>query len=113
MMTLVGSKKMVVYDDVSLDEKIRIHDKGIVEIDELLDSTESFAHFKFQTRTGDIVTPRVQFAEPLREEVRHFIDCAQSGKQPITNGANGLRVVKILEAAQNSLEADGRLIKIS
>lgn len=113
LMTLVGSKKMLVYDDVSLDAKIQIYDKGIAGLHTLIESPETFAEFQFQLRVGDLVIPTLQFGEPLQSECQHFIDCIKTGSQPTTDGMNGLRVVSVLEAAERSLKQDGAPIDIS
>jgi len=113
LMTIVGSKKMLVYDDVSLDEKIQLYDKGIAELHEFLESPESFAEFQFQIRRGSKVVPTVKFGEPLQAECRHFVDCIRDNRQPLTDGPNGLRVVKALEAAEKSLRQDGTPVDIS
>ncbi|HET8580202.1 MAG TPA: Gfo/Idh/MocA family oxidoreductase, partial [Nitrospiraceae bacterium] len=108
LMTLVGSKKMLVYDDVSLDAKIQIYDKGIVQLHDHLGTPESFAEFQLQLRVGDLVIPpTLQFSEPLQNECQHFIDCIRNGQRPLTDGLNGLRVVKVLEAAEQSLKQGG------
>lgn len=113
LMTLVGSKKMLVYDDVSLDAKIHIYDKGIADLHDFLKAPESFAEFQFRLRVGDLVVPTIQFAEPLHGECQHFIDCIQNGLLPLTDGRSGLRVVKVLEAAEQSLRRNGEYIEIS
>lgn len=113
LMTLVGSKKMLVYDDVSLDAKIQIYDKGIADLHTLMESPETFAEFQFQLRVGDLVIPSLQFGEPLQTECQHFIDCVRNGRRPATDGENGLRVVSVLEAAELSLRQDGAPIEIS
>jgi predicted dehydrogenase len=112
LMTLVGSKKMLVYDDVSLDAKIQIYDKGIDQLDDFLDSPESFAQFQFQIKAGDLVVPTIQFGEPLQAECRHFVECIEHGRRPLTDGFDGLKVVKVLEAAERSLKQDGRPVEI-
>lgn len=112
LMTLVGSKKMLVYDDVSLDAKIRIYDKGIADLDNFLEAPDSFAQFQFQLRVGDLVVPTIQFGEPLQSECRHFINCITTGAPPNTDGQNGLRVVKALEAAERSLREGGTSIDL-
>lgn len=112
LMTLVGSKKMLVYDDVSLDAKIQIYDKGISELHGFIEGTESFAEFQFQLRVGDLVIPALQFGEPLNAECQHFIDCVQNGKRPMTDGLSGLKVVKVLEAAERSLKRDGAFVDL-
>lgn len=113
LMTLVGSKKMLVYDDVSLDAKIQLFDKGIVHLDHFLDAPETFAEFQFQLRVGDLVIPTLQFSEPLQIECRHFLDCIQEGRRPLTDGWNGLKVVKVLEAAERSLKQGGQPIELA
>lgn len=99
-MTIVGSKKMMVYDDVQPTEKIRIYDKGV----ELPQHYDTFAEFHYSYKYGDIIIPKIEGGEPIRTELKHFIDCINNDKAPISDGASGLRVIKILEAAQNSIE---------
>jgi predicted dehydrogenase len=111
-MTLVGSKKMLVYDDVSLDAKIQVYDKGVVRPEPTLEAPESFAEFQLQLRVGDITIPTLQFNEPLYTECRHFIDCIKTGATPLTDGWNGLRVVRVLEAAEQSIKQGGRAVEI-
>lgn len=101
--TVVGRKKMLVYDDIKTNEKIKIYDKGV----EVPPYYDSYAEFHFSYRYGDIYTPRIQEYEPLRKECEHFLECIREGKTPHTDGYNGLRVVSILEAASCSLKARG------
>jgi len=112
LMTLVGSRKMLVYDDVSQDAKIKVFDNGIAQLDEFVRSPETFAEFQFQVRLGDIVIPRLQFDEPLHRECCHFIDCIQNDRQPLSDGSSGLAVVKVLEGAEQSLKQDGRPVDL-
>jgi predicted dehydrogenase len=114
-MTVVGSKKMVVYDDVSRDAKIVVYDKGIdkVNIGESLGEFESFGEFQLRLRAGDMYVPEIDFVEPLKVECAHFVDCIVSGKKPLTDGEEGLRGVKVLEAAQQSLKQDGAAVKLA
>lgn len=112
LMTLVGSKKMLVYDDVSLDAKVQIYDKGIVQLHDYLESPDSFAKFQLQIRTGDLVVPALKFNEPLQAECRHFIDCVRTGRRPNTDGTNGLKVVRVLEAAEQSLRRGGEPVRL-
>ena len=103
--TIVGSKKMLVYDDIENMEKIKIYDKGV----EKPPYTDTFADFQCSYHYGDIVIPNVQFSEPLRIESQHFIDCIRDESlQPISSGEQGLLVVKTLEAAQRSLQNNGQ-----
>jgi predicted dehydrogenase len=113
-MTVVGSRKMVVYDDVSTDAKIMLFDKGITKkptaslgdgaaSDRSLGGFDSFGEFQLLHRAGDVLIPKLGFTEPLKEECQHFVDCIRLGRQPLTDGYEGLRVVEALEAAQRSL----------
>lgn len=102
--TVVGDRKMAVYDDVSLDERIRIYDKGVDR-----PYTDSLGEFHFQYHHGDVVIPAVKFREPLREECEHFLQCVKTGDSPRTDGCNGLAVVRILEAAEASMRDGGGL----
>ena len=98
-MTVVGSKKMMVYDDVQPSEKIRLYDKGV----ELPQHYDTFAEFHYSYKYGDIIIPKIKGGEPIRTELKHFMDCINNDKTPKSDGVSGLRVVKILEAAQNSI----------
>jgi predicted dehydrogenase len=95
---VVGDRKMLVYDDTEPVEKVKVFDHG-AEFKE----PESFAEFQMVYRTGDIVSPKIDNAEPLRLEAEHFLYSIDNGHDPITNGAMGLRVVAALEAADASL----------
>lgn len=98
--TVVGSKKMVVFDDQEATEKIKIYDKG-VKGGEVLP-------YGLQLRFGDIHVPWMDMTEPLAIECRHFVECiAEGGKTPRTDGEDGLRVVRVLDAAQRSLRSGG------
>ncbi len=98
-LTVVGSKKMIVYDDVEPTEKIKIYDKG-VDVPPYSDTLEEF-HLSY--RYGDITTPHISLAEPLKLECEHFIHCIATGETPRSDGRSGVEVVRILEVAQRSL----------
>ena len=100
--TVVGSKKMAVYNDMEAEGKIKIYDKGI----DAPDYTNGFGEFEYNYRSGDITMPNVRFVEPLLQECKHFVDCVINHTQPQSSGRSGLRVVKILEAAQRSIAKD-------
>ncbi|MFW6116197.1 MAG: Gfo/Idh/MocA family protein [bacterium] len=109
-MTVVGSEKMVVYDDVSSDSKITVYDKGVTRAfgeAPSLGDYQSFGEFQLLIRAGDVVIPRLDFPEPLSVECAHFLECVRTGQSPLTDGAHALKVVRVLEAAQRSLEQDG------
>jgi predicted dehydrogenase len=107
--TVVGSRKMLVYDDTAAQEKIRIYDKGVT----MHRYYDTFDEFKFSYRYGDIRIPRIDESEPLRSECSHFVDCIRTGATPNTDGLNGLRVVTVLEAANISLRQGGRMVSVS
>ncbi|MBL7075311.1 Gfo/Idh/MocA family oxidoreductase [candidate division KSB1 bacterium] len=113
-MTVVGSKKMVVYDDVSPDAKITVYDKGIdkINISNSLGDFETFGEFQLRLRAGDMHVPRIEFVEPLKMECAHFIDCIKNNKRPLTDGEEGYWVVRILEAGQRSMDKGGVPIEI-
>ena len=118
-MTIVGSEKMLVYDDVNADARIMLYDKGVTKKPDLSDSAspdpislgkyETFGEFQLLMRAGDILIPKLDFAEPLKQECQHFIDCIRTGQQPLTDGYEGLRVVEVLEAAQRSMSQGTRV----
>lgn len=97
--TVVGSKKMTVYNDIETEQKIKIYDKGV----EAPEYTNGFGEFHCNYRSGDIVIPNIRFVEPLKQECQHFLDCIANHKKPCSCGEDGLRVIKILEAAQRSM----------
>ncbi len=101
--TVVGSRRMVVYDDVEGLEKVKIYDKGV----ECPPYADTYGDFQFSYRYGDITIPYIRFTEPLRLECEHFLECILTNKRPQTDGYDGLRVVKIIEAAQKSLKNGG------
>ena len=113
-MTVVGSRKMAVYDDVSADARIVLFDRGVDRVP-TADSPrdfKSFAEFQLRLRSGDVTIPALKFPEPLQLECQHFIDCILQKQLPLTDGRHGLEVVKILEAAQQSMANGGRAVRI-
>ena len=106
--TIVGSRRMLVYDDIEPQEKIKIYDKGV----EVPPYYDTFAEFQFSYRYGDIHSPRIEDYEPLKKECEHFLACIQKGACPLSDGYSGLRVVSILEAASRSLKLGGKSVAI-
>jgi predicted dehydrogenase len=98
--TVVGETRMATFDDMAVEGKVTVYDKGFDE------PTNSYG--EYITRSGDIWCPRVPSVEPLRVEVQHFVDCIRMGRTPISDGIAGLRVVRVLEALQQSLDATRR-----
>lgn len=105
--TVVGSKKMLVYDDIK-NEKVWIFDKGV----EIPPYSVTPEEFKASYRQGEGVPYPIAWEEPLKRECSHFIDCILHEHEPRTNGEDGLKIVKILETAQRSLENDGAVLKV-
>jgi predicted dehydrogenase len=101
-MTVVGSRKMIIYDDVSAEGKVRIYDKGVYRKGDPI-----YGEFQYKLHSGDILIPRIDMQEPLALECAHFVDCIRTGQRPQTDGENGLRVVAVLAAGQESLAAGG------
>jgi predicted dehydrogenase len=111
--TIIGSKKMLVYDDISPSEKIKIFDKGVdLESKGALAQKyyESFGEINFLYRSGDIHIPKIDEKEPLKEMCDHFIDCVKNRKKPLSDGQSGYNVVRTIEAAQESLKKNGEEI---
>jgi predicted dehydrogenase len=105
---VAGSKKSLVYNDLNAWEPIKVYDRGI-QVDE---SPEARRGALISYRTGDIWSPHIEQSEPLQNAVRHFVECMFSGQSPLTDGQAGLRVVRILEAAQRSIKAQGGRITL-
>jgi predicted dehydrogenase len=101
-LTIVGSKRMLIYDDMQVLEKVKLFDHGVNYRD-----PETFGQYHLSYRTGDIVSPKLDTAEPLLTELCHFLECVEKGVTPRSDGASGLRVVKALELAEKSLRAGG------
>ena len=107
-MTIVGSKRMIVYDDVATLEKIKVFDARV----ERPPHYDTFAEFHYSYHYGDMYAPYVKQEEPLRVQCQHFVDCIKDGKTPITSGLKGMQVVKILEAASESLKQSGAEVRL-
>ena len=107
-MTIVGSKRMIVYDDIAAQEKIKIYDVRV----ERPPHYDTFAEFQYAYHYGDTYSPHMKQDEPLRTECRHFLDCIVHGTQPLTSGAAGMEIVRILEASTLSLRADGAPVSL-
>lgn len=103
-----GSRKMIVYDDVEPTEKIKIYDKGIT----VNGAPEDTHQLRIGYRAGDMWAPHLPTKEALDTEVEHFLECVRSGRQPISDGVSGLRVVEILEAASRSIAERGRPVRL-
>ena len=103
-----GSKKMITYDDLEPSEKIKVYDKGVT----FTDDAEQIYQMRVGYRAGDMWAPALDTTEALRVEGEHFIDCIEHGKEPLTNGHLGLRVVELIEAATSSMRGRGETLHI-
>ncbi|MEJ2100879.1 MAG: Gfo/Idh/MocA family oxidoreductase [Desulfobacterales bacterium] len=108
-MTFVGSRRMLVYNDVEPNEKIKIYDKRV----ETPPYYDTFAEFQYSYHYGDMYSPYLKQYEPLKMECQHFLDCIESGERPASCGYEGLKVVEILEAASESLKRTGARVDIA
>jgi predicted dehydrogenase len=102
--TVVGSRRMATFDDMELERKLTVYDKGF---------DENFSSYgEYIARSGDTHSYRLSNEEPLRIECRHFLDCVRNGTEPRSGGRSGLAVVRVLEALQQSLEASSRVTAV-
>jgi predicted dehydrogenase len=102
--SIVGSGKMLVYDDTASFEQVKIFDKGVHYKD-----PDTFGEYQLSYRTGDIVSPKLENYEPLQAEVGDFLTAIRDGRRPRANGSDGLLVVRVLEAAERSLSNSGHV----
>jgi predicted dehydrogenase len=107
-MTIVGDKKMALYNDIEPLEKIKIYEKGV----DKPAYTDTFGEFQISYRYGDTFSPRIVEVESLRAECQHFLECVEQGLEPRTGGMNGLKVVKVLTAAVHSLHNGGGRVSL-
>jgi len=106
--TLIGGeKRMLVWNDLEADEKLKVYDKGVK-----ITSRKGVYDLLVSYRSGDMWAPQLEQVEALREELAYFVECVSSGKNPHNDGCAGLRVVKILEAASESLKNKGALVNL-
>jgi predicted dehydrogenase len=107
--TMVGSEKMVLYDDLEPHEKVKVYDKRV----DAIRRTDTYGDFQFAYHYGSVVSPYIEFAEPLRLECLHFLECVRLRVPPLTDGRNGIEVVQVIEAAHRSLRAGGVAVPIT
>lgn len=106
---VVAEKKMLLFDDVSIKDKLKIIETG----KSYQDYSGNFASFQHKIKDGDISIPHIDYSEPLAEEIHHFLSCILEHKPPLTDLANALRVTKVLEAAEQSLQVGGKQIYLT
>ncbi len=108
--TVVGSEKMLVWNDMDLNEPVRIYDKGVEQGTDLY--ADTFGAFRLTLREGAVTIPPVRGAEPLASECDHFLDCIVNQRTPLTDGEDGLAVVRALEAADRSIADQGQMVTL-
>jgi predicted dehydrogenase len=113
-MTVVGSQKMLVYDDTDIDAPIKIFNKGVVLPERWTKTKDwnNFGEFKMKLKFGDTVIPYIEPQEPLRLEFQDFLTSIEEGRQPLSSGEEALKVIKVLRAAQKSLRKGGKPVEI-
>lgn len=137
--TVIGEKKMIVFDDAETLEKVKVYNKGVNQRRDLIkgfrkgtspgaagdpsgdngvdttngiDTMNGFAHFQYGFTYGDVYIPKLKMCEPLRNECLHFLECIRDGKRPLTDGVNGSKVVQVLERAEESLRQTGEYVPV-
>jgi predicted dehydrogenase len=108
-LVVVGSDRRVVFNDLNGIEQVRVFEKGVKA-----DPAEplTYGEHRLQIRDGDIVSPKLEVSEPLKNQCRHFVDCVTSGATPVTSGRDGERVVRVLEAVDRSLSMNGAPVEV-
>lgn len=109
-MVVVGSEQRIVFDDVSIQERVRVYEKGVAPLES---EVGSFGEFKLQIRDGNIISPLIPIGEPLKNQCRHFIECIHTGNTPITDAQAGLDVVQVMEAIDISISQHGTPIQLA
>lgn len=108
-MVVVGSQKRIVFDDLNNSERVRIFEKGVAPSEK---QANSFGEFRLLVRDGDIHSPRVETSEPLKNLAMHFIECVNQNKRPLSDGQNGLDVVRAMAAIDRSLAKNGAPVDV-
>ena len=106
---VVKSDRRIVFDDLNATEQVRVFEKGVSRVDE---EPLNYGEFRFQIRDGDIISPRIEPAEPLKNQCRHFLECVRTGKRPVSGGVEGRDVVRVLEAINRSIELKGLQVPV-
>lgn len=112
-MTVIGSRRMVIYDDVDPETRLKIYDRGfeVESVPSGIDHADP-ASYTYKVRSGDIIAPHIEWKEPLALECRHFVETIRDGGTPLTDGLNGLRVVRVLSVATESMRRNGERIAV-
>jgi predicted dehydrogenase len=106
---VVKNDKRIVFNDLNGTEQVRVFEKGVSPVDS---EPLNYGEFRFEIRDGDIISPRIEAAEPLKNQCRHFLDCVKTGKRPISSVTEGRDVVRVLEAMNRSIEGKGLQVEV-
>ena len=106
---VVKSDRRILFNDLNGVEQVRVFEKGVSPVEE---EPLNYGEFRFQIRDGDIISPRIEPAEPLKNQCRHFLECVRTGKRPVSNGLHGRDVVRVLEAINRSMEHKGLQVPV-
>src|ERR1700704_4236638 len=106
---VVKSDRRIVFNDLNGIEQVRVFEKGVSPVEQ---EPLNYGEFRFEIRDGDIISPRIEPAEPLKHQCRHFLDCVRTGKRPISSGVEGRDVVSVLEAVNRSIECKGLQVEV-
>jgi predicted dehydrogenase len=106
---VVGSNKRIVFNDLSTLERVRVFEKGVAPAPS---EASSYGEYHFLTRDGDIISPKIEVSEPLKNQCSHFLQCVTQGSCPLTDGREGLEVVRVMEAVDRSIERKGAPVEV-
>lgn len=106
---VVKSDCRILFNDLNGVEQVRVFEKGVSPAEE---EPLNYGEFRFQIRDGDIISPRIEPAEPLKNQCRHFLECVRTGRRPVSNGVHGRDVVRVLEAINRSMECKGLQVPV-
>lgn len=106
---VVKSDRRIVFNDLNVLEQVRVFEKGVTPVEQ---EPMNYGELRFQIRDGDIISPRIEVTEPLKNQCRHFLECVKTGKRPISSGIEGREVVRVLEAVNRSIECKGLQIEV-
>jgi predicted dehydrogenase len=106
---VVKSDKRIVFDDLNGVEQVRVFEKGVSPVEQ---EPLNYGESRFEIRDGDIISPRIEPVEPLKHQCRHFLECVRTGRRPISGGAEGRDVVRVLEAVNRSIESKGLQVEV-
>ncbi len=106
---VVKSDRRILFNDLNGVEQVRVFEKGVSPVEE---EPLNYGEFRFQIRDGDIISPRIEPAEPLKNQCRHFLECIRTGRRPLSSGVEGRDVVRVLEAINRSIECKGLQVPV-